>query len=465
MPTMDLVLLIDFGSTYTKVVAIDLASERLLSRVQAPSTVESDVMVGLHAALDRVRAELGLADLGQARFLASSSAAGGLRLVAIGLVPELTAEAAKRAALGAGAKVLRVFSHHLTRRDLAALEELRPEIVLLAGGTDGGNSEVILYNARALAGTSLTCPILYAGNKDAADEAEDALRAAGKDIVVTENVLPELGRLNVEPARTAIREVFMRRIVEAKGIHRARELVGDILMPTPMAVLQAATLLAEGTADEPGLGDLLVVDVGGATTDVHSVAHGGPSDASWLPRGLPEPYAKRTVEGDLGLRVNAASILEAAGEARIAAAAGLPRERVRVTVERLTQETATVPRTPADYALDVALARAAVEVAVQRHAGTLDTVYTAHGPVTVLLGKDLTTVGTVIGTGGVFARGSDPRAVLAGALFDSANPLSLRPKRPRLVVDRPYILYAVGLLAQVAPGAALRIMKQHLVEV
>lgn len=462
---MELVLLIDFGSTYTKVVAVDIVAERLLARVQAPSTVETDVMVGLHAALDLAQADLGLSGLQPARFLASSSAAGGLRLVAIGLVPELTAEAAKRAALGAGAKVLQVFAHHLGRREVAALETLRPEIVLLAGGTDGGNREVILHNARVLAATTLTCPILYAGNKDATDEAEDTLRAAGKDIVVAENVLPELGRLNVEPARSAIREVFMRRIVEAKGIHRARELVGDILMPTPMAVLDAATLLAQGTADEPGLGDLLVVDVGGATTDVHSVAHGAPSDASWLPRGLPEPYAKRTVEGDLGLRVNAASIIEAAGEGKIAARAGLAREQVRTTVELLTRQTATVPSTPADYALDVALARAAVEVAVERHAGRLDTVYTAHGPVTVLIGKDLTPVAHVIGTGGVFARGSDPHGVLAGALFDSANPLSLRPKSPRLSVDRPYIMYAMGLLAGVAPTSALRIMKRHLAAV
>lgn len=462
---MDLVLLIDFGSTYTKVVAVDLAAERLVARVQAPSTVDSDVMVGLHAALDKVQAELGPACLGPARFLASSSAAGGLRMVAIGLVPELTAEAAKRAALGAGAKVLAVFSHHLGRRELARLEALRPEIVLLAGGTDGGNSEVILHNARVLASTTLVCPVLYAGNKDAADEAEDVLRGAGKDVVVTENVLPELGRLNVEPARAAIREVFMRRIVEAKGIHRARELVGDILMPTPMAVLHAATLLGQGTRDEPGLGDLVVVDVGGATTDVHSVAHGTPSDASWVPKGLPEPYAKRTVEGDLGLRINAGSILEAVGDGRIAAQAGLPRESVRVAIEHFTRQTATVPATAADYALDVALARAAVEVAVQRHAGTLETIYTPRGPVTVLYGKDLTHVAHVIGTGGVFARGSDPHRVLAGALFDESNPLSLRPKTPRLAIDRPYIMYAAGLLAGLAPDAALRIMKQHLAEV
>ncbi len=461
---MGLALLIDFGSTYTKAVAVDVSAEQLLARVQSPSTVDTNVMVGLQSALNQVRKELGLTNLEECRFLASSSAAGGLRMVAIGLVPELTAEAAKRAALGAGAKVLRAFSYHLRRRDIAWLEELRPEIILLAGGTDGGDAEVILFNARMLAGSTLTCPILYAGNSDASEDAEDLLQAENKEIVVTENVMPELGRLNVEPARAAIREVFMRRIVEAKGIHRVRDLIGDILMPTPMAVLQAATLLAQGSPKEQGLGDLVVVDVGGATTDVHSVAHGHPSDTSWLPKGLPEPFAKRTVEGDLGLRYNAVSILEAVGADAIAVQCGASPEQIHTAIDRLTRETSTVPQSTEGYALDVALAKAAVEVAVQRHSGRLEMVYTSEGPVNLLYGKDLTTVQYLIGTGGIFARGSDPRGVLCSALFDAANPFSLRPRRPKMVIDQSYIMYAMGLLAGIAPDTALRIMKRHLVD-
>jgi uncharacterized protein (TIGR01319 family) len=459
------VFLIDFGSTFTKIVAVDPDQARVLARVQASSTVATDVCIGLEAALDHLRALLGAAAVRGGRFLASSSAAGGLRLVAVGLVPELTAEAAKRAALGAGARVLRVFAHRLTRREAAALEGLGPEIILLAGGTDGGNADVVRHNAAVLADLALDCPIVYAGNKDAADAVEDCLRAAGKAVVVTDNVLPELGRLCVEPVRSAIRELFMRRIVEAKGIHRVRGLVGDVLMPTPMAVLQAATLLAGGLPGEPGLGDLMVVDVGGATTDVHSVAGGAPTNPAWIVKGLPEPWAKRTVEGDLGVRVNAGSVLEAAGESTLAAMAGLPVETVRSRVSRLATETEWLPVTGDDHALDAALARAAVRIAVARHAGALETVYSAAGaPVQVLRGKDLTAVGHVIGTGGIFALGRDARSILAGALADPADPLSLRPRAPRLLLDRAYVLYAAGLLAGPAPLAALRIMKRQLGE-
>ncbi|MBI2526631.1 MAG: glutamate mutase L [Candidatus Rokubacteria bacterium] len=462
---MPAVFLIDFGSTFTKIVAVDPAAPRVLARVQAPSTVDTDVRVGLDAALGELRTALGTPAVAAGRFMASSSAAGGLRLAALGLVPELTAEAARRAALGAGARVLRVFAHRLNSREAAALEALAPEIVLLAGGTDGGNSEVVRHNAAALARTSLTCPIVYAGNKDATDEVEALLRAGGKDVVVTENVLPEIGRLNVEPVRDAVRELFMRRIVEAKGMHRVRPMVGDVLMPTPMAVLLAAVLLAHGVPGEAGVGDVVVVDVGGATTDVHSAASGTPSDPTWVVRGLPEPFAKRTVEGDLGLRVNAGSVLEAAGGERLASLASLPAARVTTMVAQLARETERVPTTRDEHALDEALARTAVSIAVGRHAGTVETVYgIAATPVQVVRGKDLTRVGVVVGTGGIFAHGAAPRRVLEGALVDATSPFSLRPRDARLLVDRSYLLYAMGLLAGDDPRAALRLMKRHLVD-
>ena len=121
--------------------------------------------------------------------------------------------------------------------------------------------------------------------------------------------MPDVNVLNVEPARTMIRKVFIERIIAAKGLKRAEEFVEGILMPTPTAVLKAARLLAPGTPREKGLGDLVVVDIGGATTDVHSVGLGSPGQAGVVRKGLPEPYAKRTVEGDLGIRYNAESIL------------------------------------------------------------------------------------------------------------------------------------------------------------
>src|SRR2546423_2392651 len=143
-------LLIYFGSTYTKLRAIDLERCRILGSGQGPSTVTSDIMVGMKAALADLEKRLG--NLPRFKYrLASSSAAGGLRMVTVGLVRELTAEAARRAALGAGAKLVGTYAYELTRDDLAQICSLAPDIILLAGGTDGGNSRVILANAQRLA--------------------------------------------------------------------------------------------------------------------------------------------------------------------------------------------------------------------------------------------------------------------------------------------------------------------------
>jgi uncharacterized protein (TIGR01319 family) len=453
-------LLIDFGSTYTKLRAIDLGDGRLLASAQGPSTVATDITLGLEQALAALAARLG----GLPRFahrLASSSAAGGLRMATIGLVRDLTAEAARRAALGAGARVIGVFAHRLTRADLQRLEDDAPDIVLLAGGTDGGNRDVVLANARALAASSLACPIVYAGNRDAADEAQAML--AERACIVAANVMPEYNVLDIEPAREAIRAVFMARIVAAKGIARAQARIDAVLMPTPVAVLEGARLLADGCDGEPGLGDLIVVDPGGATTDVHSVCAGAPTRPGVVPYGLPEPRVKRTVEGDLGMRHNARSVLEAAGALALARDAGLAPADLEATVAAFAGDVERLPGNDAEAAVDGALARAMIAAALARHAGTVETVYTATGPVTMQRGKDLSAVGLVIGTGGVIAHARDPGRLLAGhGGAAQADGTALLPQRPRLLVDRDYAIYACGLLAGVAPRAALRLAKSSL---
>ena len=136
------------------------------------------------------------------------------------------------------------------------------------------------------------------------------MRRTGCDVRVCGNVMPEFNVLDVEQARAAIRDVFIERIVHAKGIDKAATRFDAVLMPTPAAVMEWARLLAEGTARQSGLGALVVVDVGGATTDVHSIADGAPAEGGVIQYGLPEPYAKRTVEGDLGMRHNARTIVD-----------------------------------------------------------------------------------------------------------------------------------------------------------
>ena len=456
---MTAALLIDFGSTYTKLRAIDLERRSVLGSGQGPSTVTSDIAIGMQAALTDLEHRLGALPAFKYR-LASSSAAGGLRMVTIGLVRELTAEAARQAALGAGAKLVGTFAYRLTAADLARINALAPDILLLAGGTDGGNAEVVLHNARALARSALACPIVYAGNRAAGDEAITLL--AAKTLIMTENVMPEFNVLNIEPARAAIRRVFIERIVHAKGIDRAQAMLDCVLMPTPAAVMEGARLVADGCANASGLGELIVVDPGGATTDVHSVASGVPATPGVIPRGLPEPRVKRSVEGDLGMRHNAATIVEVAGLDAIAIDCGLPRERVSALIARVTCDIEHLPAGDDEQRLDLALARAAVGIAVRRHCGSVETVYTVNGAATVQQGKDLSTVKTVIGTGGALVHARDPRAVLQMALADAAEPLSLRPRAPRLLVDSEYLLYACGLLGAVEPEAALELALKHL---
>lgn len=457
---MSLALLIDFGSTFTKILAVDLTAEEILAYAQSGTTVETDIMVGLRQALGLLPPHLQGAPY-ECR-LSSSSAAGGLGMVTIGLIPELSAEAARRAALGAGAKVVKVYSFRLSSRELEELSGLKPDIILLAGGTDGGNREVILDNARLLAPSGIQCPVLIAGNKAAADEVQSILSAAGKITLLTDNVMPEVNVLKVEPAREMIRRVFIERIIAAKGLKKAEEFVEGILMPTPTAVLRAAQLLSQGTGSEKGLGDLVILDIGGATTDVHSIGAGNPVQPGVVRKGLPEPLAKRTVEGDLGLRYNASTILKLCGEGRILQHASLLQKDLAARLEKLSQCVEVLPQTAEDQDLDFALAACAARAAMERHAGSIEALWGPQGQYYIQYGKDLTGVEHLIGTGGVFIHHPRADVLLKKTLFSPEEPFSLRPQNPNIYTDARYCLYAVGLLADRYPEPAFRIAKKYL---
>ncbi len=458
---MALALLIDFGSTYTKLRAVDLADGRVVASAQGPSTVTTDVNEGLDAALANLEGAMGGA--GEfAHRLATSSAAGGLKMVTVGLVPDLTAKAARMAALGAGAKLAGTYAFELTDADVAAIVAETPDMILLSGGTDGGNRKVIEHNATMLAASALACPVVVAGNRSSAETVSAGLEAAGKTVIATENVMPRHLELNIGPAREAIRQLFISHIVHAKGIDKARERLDAVLMPTPAAVLKGARLLADGHAGAGGIGPLLVIDIGGATTDVHSICDGEPSQSGVVYHGLPEPYAKRTVEGDLGMRHTARHVVEAAGDAAFTAEAGLSIDEVATLLQRTEDDVEWLVENAHEIAFDRALAATATRLSVTRHAGTLETVYAATGPVTMQRGKDLSEIGCVIGTGGVLVHADDPAAVLTGALAGADAPLSLRPRQPKLMVDADYGLFAAGLLADAAPEAALALARRSL---
>jgi uncharacterized protein (TIGR01319 family) len=383
-------------------------------------------------------------------------------MVAIGLVPKLTAEAAKRAALTAGARLLDVYSYKLTESDLTRLEQQSPDMILLAGGTDGGDEATIIQNAHSLANSKLNAPVVIGGNRTAANQAFNVLTKSGKEAVVTENVMPEIGKINVQPAQSAIRQIFLHRLIRAKGLEEVQRSVANGIIPTPMASLKAASLLANGTKEEPGLGDLLVIEIGGATTNVYSISEGKPHTIGVIWKGLPEPYEKRTIEGDLGLRYSAPSILESVGEKKILEKSGLSQTDVKKAILEMPLNAKKLPQTDTEASVDFGLSRICMENAVKRHVGSLEPITTPVGTVYVQYGKDLTEVKHVIGTAGGVIYSKDPKTVMNEALYKEAEPLLLRPKKPDVHIDENYILYAIGLLSEIAPDKALRIMKSNL---
>lgn len=454
------ILLIDFGSTYTKVTAVDLAAERLLGTASSYTTVATDVNEGLAKAMESLFEKTGPLEF--ERRCACSSAAGGLKMISCGLVPELTAEAARMASLGAGAKVMKVYAYQLTEEDGEEIDALRPDIFLLTGGTDGGNRDTIIANARVLAGIKSRFPVVIAGNRNAAAECRRILEEADRQAVVCENVMPRFGVLNIEPAQSRIREIFLERIIKAKGLSEASQLISGILMPTPAAVLSAMELLAKGTETEKGLGDLVAVDVGGATTDIYSMSLGEPSGVNTVIKGLPEPYAKRTVEGDIGMRYSAAGIVEAAGIQAVCRLSGLTEDRAGALLDLITSQTDTLPKTEELAALDFALASLAVKIGMTRHAGRVEKVYTPVGETWLQEGKDLTQVEKAVITGGSLIYAARTEEIAGSLLYDPAEPSSLKPKQAEILLDKEYILSAMGLLAQYAPDTALKIMKKEL---
>lgn len=295
----------DFGSTFTKLTAIDTRLGRVVGTSTAFTTIETNVLTGFYNALAKLENEIGT--FAYDKLLCCSSAAGGLKMVALGLVPELTAKASRMAATSAGAKVVKTYSFEISQEEQDEIYQINPDLVLLCGGTDGGNKEVIIANAKRLCTIGRNFAIIAAGNKSASDELKAIFAGSDKNWAITQNVMPEFNKINIEPAKQKIKELFINRIVDAKGLSQVRAMSEYEIIPTPLAVFHGCELLSKGTKTQSGIGDLMAVDIGGATTDVYSMAAGTPTLENVMIKGLPEPFGKRTVEGDLGMRYSLSS--------------------------------------------------------------------------------------------------------------------------------------------------------------
>lgn len=459
-------LLVDFGSTYTKLTCVDLDHEYIIGTSKATTTVQTNVLDGYNKALSRLlRDHPEIKEDKISGISACSSAAGGLKMAAIGLVEELTVEAAKRACLGAGAIVNLVFSHHMTKREIKTLEAADIDIILLAGGTNGGNKECILHNAKRLRDSEIDVPIIIAGNKDATDDIDDIFEGSEKEYYIVSNVMPQLKKLDVKDTKNRIRKIFIDKIIEAKGIKKAEEQMDEIIMPTPEAVLLAAELLSKGFEDEEGYGELMVIDIGGATTDVHTIGEGFPKRTEVIMKGLQEPFVKRTVEGDLGMRYSANALLSLVSNyefKKYFADDDKCNHNIKKSLERRKKDVDFIPQTKDEEEFDKAIAKICCDVSMSRHVGHVEVVHTPLGDMYYQTGKDLSDIKYVIGTGGVLISNSDAKNILKQVNRKSNRALELRPNNPSYLIDKSYIMSSMGLLSQKYPRIALKLMKQYL---
>ncbi len=449
MPSADLCVCVDFGSTFTKALLVDLTDGAVVAAAEHRTTLDSDILDGYDASLAQLAAvEPRAVD---AEVLACSSAGGGLRIAVIGNEQLVTAEAGRRVALSSGGKVVDVVAAARRAAEGAPPRTLdlttRPDVVLLTGGTDGGNSEVLLRAARDLVESGWTGPVVVAGNVEAQGEVTAILGQVPH--VLTDNVVPRIGVLAPGGARAAIREMFLAHVIGGKHLSSRADFVAMIRGATPDVVLTGVELLANGLDDEhAGMGNVVVVDVGGATTDVHSVVDIDPEESELSREIIATTAVTRTVEGDLGMRWSAASTIEEAGLPELAAAAQLRAERP-----------AFLPTSDAEREEDEAIARAAVVRALQRHAGRSKVVVGPDGRVVERSGRDLRQVDLLVGSGGALrhGRGGVADRVFAGSVGADLDGGWQLPERARLVVDTHYVLAAVGLLAASHPMAAYRL--------
>ncbi|MCJ7751674.1 MAG: glutamate mutase L, partial [Armatimonadetes bacterium] len=466
----------DCGSTTTKAILIERrdGEYRLAGRGEAPTTVEApfdDVTVGVLNAVgeleelteqqfiadQRVKTPLA-GEAGADLYLSTSSAGGGLQMLVTGVVKTMTAESAQRAALGAGAIVIDVISVDDGREDherVARIRSIRPDMILMSGGTEGGTVQHLLDTAELLVaaaprprlGRGFKLPVIYAGNSEAREGVREVL-GAEVELIAEENLRPQLDLENLGPAREAIHRLFLEHVMaQAPGYDKLLTWTSAPVMSTPRAVGEMVQLAAR----DEGV-DVLAVDIGGATTDVFSV--------------FGEQF-NRTVSANLGMSYSVGNVLAEAGTAGIQR--WLPveideddlRNRLRNKMIRPT----TIPQTREDLLIEQAVAREALRLGLLHHgalasglkgvqqARTMADLFTQTSGGETLV--DLMSLGLIIGSGGILSH-APRRQQAALMLIDAFQPQGVT----RLAVDSIFMMPQLGVLAEVLPEAAMEVFRR-----
>lgn len=448
-------LVAEIGSTTTVVNAFDALDThhpKFLGSAYAPTSVlEGDVNVGLNQAINALKEKLNLKEISFKETYASSSAAGGLKMSVHGLVYDMTVKAAKEAALGAGANIKMITAGLLDEYQIEEIKTLNLNIIMIAGGVDYGERKTAIENARKIAELKLNIPVIYAGNIQNQTLIKKIFNENGQAdfLYISDNVYPQIDDLQVEKTRHIIQDVFHQHIIHAPGMEKVKKTITNNIIPTPGAVMEASKIIQES------MGDVLTVDIGGATTDIHSVTHG--SEAIEKILIAPEPFAKRTVEGDLGIFINKSNIINMISKDKLIQELQLDKD----DLENLINDYQVIPDSK-QYPLSKRLALEAFKIALYRHAGKLIKMFNAEGKVLYAEGKDLTNIKHIIGTGGALTRFKDGKDILQTVLSLNNDQLLLPSNQVNIWIDSDYIMASLGVLSKNHPEAALILLKQSL---
>ncbi len=472
---LNVIVATDCGSTTTKAILIEKIGEeyRQTYRGEAPTTVEApfeDVTKGVLNAIAEIeelsgrtilegeriitpnRAPQGEPLVGVDLYISTSSAGGGLQMMVTGVVQNMTGESAQRAALGAGAIVIDVLASNdgrLPHEKIERIRTLRPDMILMSGGTDGGAITHVVEMAEYIAaaeprprfGSTYTLPLIYAGNKDAREQISKILGKKTK-LVITENIRPVLERENLAPARQKIHDLFLEHVMaQAPGYKKLIEMAGAPIMPTPAAV----GLIMETIARQQHL-NLIGVDIGGATTDVFSVFDG---------------VFNRTVSANLGMSYSISNVLAEAGLANIMrwVPFSIDEQTLRNRIKNKMIRPTTIPQTLDELQVEQAIAREALRLALIHHKSlatglkgvqqerTISDIFEQRLSGQTLI--DMRKLDLIVGSGGILSHA--PRRVQAMMMMiDAYEPLGFT----RLSVDSIFMMPHLGVLSRVNEKAA-----------
>lgn len=477
-----IILATDCGSTTTKAILIEFikGEYRLTTRGEAPTTVETpfeDVTMGVLNAVQEVEELSGhklIGDDGKIInpsngkegcdvYISTSSAGGGLQMMVAGVVRSMTAESAERAALGAGAIVMDVIASNdkrLPHQQIERIRHLRPDMILLSGGIDGGTTTHVVELAELISaadprprlGSSYKLPIIYAGNKNASENIVDTL-GNKVDLKIVDNLRPLLERENLGPAREEIHELFMEHVMaQAPGYKKLMSWTDAPIMPTPGAV----GLIIQTIANRYNI-EAVGVDIGGATTDVFSV---------FRPDGKTGVF-NRTVSANLGMSYSISNVF---------AEATLPKvmrwvpfkieERVlRNRVKNKMIRPTTIPQSMQDLIFEQAVAKEALRLAfiqhksfatvlkgVQQQRTIADAFEQSSSGATIV---NMMSLDMLIGSGGVLSH-APRRQQSALMMIDAFMPEGIT----RLAVDSIFMMPQLGVLTEVQPKAATEVFEK-----